>query len=110
MIREKQASGSSGLAVLFVLLLALGGSTALFIQAVNLRNGGLSLLWGLIWLAAIVMLFGLFMVNPNEGRVLQLFGEYVGTVKRPGLRWANPFLTKKRVSLRVRNFETASRL
>ena len=46
------------------------------------------------------------MVNPNEGRVLQLFGRYVGTVKDQGLRWANPLLTKKRISLRVRNFET----
>ena len=51
-------------------------------------------------------LIGLFVVNPNEGRVLQLFGDYVGTVKTPGLRWANPFYTKKRISLRVRNFES----
>ena len=50
---------------------------------------------------------GLFVVNPNEGRVLQLFGDYVGTVKTPGLRWANPLYTKKRISLRVRNFESA---
>jgi regulator of protease activity HflC (stomatin/prohibitin superfamily) len=52
------------------------------------------------------LLAGLFMVNPNEGRVLQLFGDYRGTVKEPGLRWANPFYTKKAISLRVRNFET----
>jgi regulator of protease activity HflC (stomatin/prohibitin superfamily) len=50
---------------------------------------------------------GLFVVNPNEGRVLQLFGDYVGTVRIPGLRWANPFYSKKRISLRVRNFESA---
>jgi regulator of protease activity HflC (stomatin/prohibitin superfamily) len=49
---------------------------------------------------------GLFMVNPNEARVLQLFGEYAGTAKVPGLRWANPLLTRKRISLRVRNFES----
>ena len=55
---------------------------------------------------AIFLLVGLFVVNPNEGRVLQLFGRYVGTVKDQGLRWANPLLTKKRISLRVRNFET----
>jgi len=55
----------------------------------------------------VFLLFGLFVVNPNEAKVLQLFGTYVGTVKDPGLRWANPFYTKKRVSLRVRNFETS---
>jgi regulator of protease activity HflC (stomatin/prohibitin superfamily) len=52
-------------------------------------------------------LAGLFMVQPNQGAVLQLFGRYVGTVRKAGLQWANPFLSKHRVSLRVRNFETA---
>jgi regulator of protease activity HflC (stomatin/prohibitin superfamily) len=55
----------------------------------------------------IVLLLGLFIVNPNEGRVLQFFGDYVGTAKKAGLRWANPLYTKKRISLRVRNFESA---
>lgn len=50
---------------------------------------------------------GLFMVNPNEGRVLQLFGKYAGTAKNDGLRWANPLYSKKKISLRVRNFETS---
>jgi regulator of protease activity HflC (stomatin/prohibitin superfamily) len=54
-----------------------------------------------------VSIKGFFVVNPNEGKVMQLFGDYKGTVKRPGLRWANPFYSKRRVSLRVRNFETA---
>ena len=49
---------------------------------------------------------GFFLVNPNEAKVLQLFGKYVGSVKTTGLRYANPFYTKRRVSLRVRNFET----
>jgi regulator of protease activity HflC (stomatin/prohibitin superfamily) len=60
----------------------------------------------LVWLVTIVALGGLFVVDPYEGRVLQLFGRYVGTVKDPGLRWASPFYTKRRISLRVRNFET----
>jgi regulator of protease activity HflC (stomatin/prohibitin superfamily) len=58
-------------------------------------------------LLTIFLSAGLFVVNPNEGRVLQLFGDYVGTVRIPGLRWANPFFTTKRISLRVRNFESA---
>ena len=57
-------------------------------------------------LLLIFLLAGLFVVNPNEGRVLLLFGRYKGTVKDQGLHWANPLLTKRRISLRVRNFET----
>ncbi len=60
----------------------------------------------LIVVTDIVCLIGFFVVNPNQARVLQLFGKYVGTVRDPGLRWANPFYTKKAISLRVRNFET----
>jgi regulator of protease activity HflC (stomatin/prohibitin superfamily) len=55
----------------------------------------------------ILLLKGFFTVAPNEGRVLQLFGSYVGTAKTAGLRWANPFYSKKRISLRVRNFESS---
>jgi regulator of protease activity HflC (stomatin/prohibitin superfamily) len=55
----------------------------------------------------IVALTGLFSVQPNQARVLMLFGKYVGSVKTAGLWWANPFFTKKSISLRVRNFETA---
>ena len=58
-------------------------------------------------LVLIVCLAGLFMVQPNQGVVVQLFGKYVGTCREPGLRWTNPFYSKKPVSLRVRNFESA---
>jgi regulator of protease activity HflC (stomatin/prohibitin superfamily) len=60
----------------------------------------------LLDVAGLVFLAGLFVVNPNEGRVFQLFGKYVGTGRQEGLRWANPLYTKKRVSLRVRSFES----
>jgi regulator of protease activity HflC (stomatin/prohibitin superfamily) len=74
----------------------------------SLRQGevGLAVALLIVDVVAVALLPGLFMVNPNEGRVLQLFGDYRGTVKDPGLRWANPFYTKKAISLRVRNFET----
>jgi regulator of protease activity HflC (stomatin/prohibitin superfamily) len=52
------------------------------------------------------LLKGFFKVAPNEAKVLQLFGNYVGTGKVPGLRWTNPFYSKTKVSLRVRNFES----
>jgi regulator of protease activity HflC (stomatin/prohibitin superfamily) len=63
--------------------------------------------WAFVEVVGIVCLTGFFVVNPNEGRVLQFFGAYRGTVKNAGLRWANPFYTKRPISLRVRNFESA---
>ncbi|WP_068421720.1 SPFH domain-containing protein [Planctomyces sp. SH-PL62] len=60
-------------------------------------------------LSGVVVFFGLvglFTVGPNEAKVLQFFGDYRGTVREPGLRWVNPFFTKRSVSLRVRNFES----
>jgi regulator of protease activity HflC (stomatin/prohibitin superfamily) len=64
------------------------------------------LAWMAVEIIVIVCLFGFFIVNPNEGRVMQLFGDYKGTVKTAGLRWANPFYSKRHISLRVRNFES----
>jgi regulator of protease activity HflC (stomatin/prohibitin superfamily) len=55
-------------------------------------------------------LVGYFVVGPNDSRTLVLFGHYRGTVRRIGLHWTNPFTSKKRVSLRVRTFETGSQL
>jgi regulator of protease activity HflC (stomatin/prohibitin superfamily) len=57
--------------------------------------------------AAILVLKGNFVIGPNEARVLTFFGKYTGTVRESGLRWANPFATKREISLRARNFETA---
>ena len=54
----------------------------------------------------IFVLIGLYMVEPNQAAVLSLFGKYVGTVKDNGLRWNNPFFGKRKVSQRVRNFES----
>ncbi|MQA91048.1 MAG: SPFH domain-containing protein [Gemmatimonas sp.] len=59
-------------------------------------------------LAGFVALFGLKAIQPNQARVLLLFGEYRGSAKESGFYWVNPFYTKKKVSLRVRNFETGS--
>ena len=60
-----------------------------------------------IFVVSIFLLPGLFGVQPNQAVVLTLFGKYAGTVREQGLRWVNPFLSKKRLSMRVRNFETA---
>ncbi|AMU99314.1 SPFH domain-containing protein [Xanthomonas citri] len=60
----------------------------------------------LIAAACIFMLAGLYTLEPNQAAVLSLFGKYVGTVKDAGLRWNVPFYAKRRVSQRVRNFES----
>jgi regulator of protease activity HflC (stomatin/prohibitin superfamily) len=62
---------------------------------------------GLVALLLAGAFVGFFVVNPNEARLLQLFGKYEGTAHTPGLRWANPLYTRRPISLRVRNFETA---
>ena len=59
-------------------------------------------------LAGVLVLAGLMAVGPNEARVCSLFGEYVGTVRQTGFFWANPFYTKRPITLRIRNFETGS--
>ena len=107
MVREKEKSAVSGYLALAVLLLALAASIYGFVQGVIHQDKGTAIASILVFVGSIVLLAGLFVVNPNEGRVLQLFGSYVGTVKQPGLRFANPFYSKRRLSLRVRNFESA---
>jgi len=60
----------------------------------------------LAFIVIVILYKGFFMVHPNQAKVLQLFGNYVGSVRETGLRWANPFYSKEAVSLRVRNFES----
>jgi len=107
MIRERENNGIPGLPVLLTLLLVVAALVWLLISAIRAQEP-LAIVGTTIGLVvAVFLLFGLFMVNPNEGRVLQLFGAYAGTAKLQGLRWANPFYTKKSVSLRIRNFESS---
>lgn len=106
MIREIPRKAWSGYLMIVVLLVAEIASIYWFVQEVRLQYVP-GILTALIVLSVVTVLwFGFFMVHPNEARVLQLFGAYVGTVRDPGLRWANPFYTKKPVSVRVRNFES----
>ena len=106
MIREREIRPLPGVFMLFVFSGGMFGLLALFIAAANRHDGWMALLWGMAWLVDIICLAGLFIVNPNEAKVIQLFGNYVGTVKEPGFKWINPFSTKRKVSQRVRNFET----
>jgi regulator of protease activity HflC (stomatin/prohibitin superfamily) len=114
MIREVEYKAYNGVAVL--LLLLLGEMVAVFMLMVGARiislGDGATERPGLVLAAVIlitvlsVCLRGLFVVNPNEGKVITLFGRYTGTEKRAGLWFANPLTARERISLRVRNFET----
>ena len=107
MIREKLRSVSSGWGIFGVLLaIDLAALFGIYLSVEANNPAGIMTSIVVAVLAAL-MYPGLFIVNPNEGKVLQLFGAYKGTVRQEGLRWANPLYTKKRVSLRIRNFESA---
>jgi regulator of protease activity HflC (stomatin/prohibitin superfamily) len=107
MIREREAASLPGLPALLLLLIALGFTVYALVTRI-LGDSVLGTISGvLLVVVECFLIAGVFVVNPNEGRVMQFFGDYVGTVKRAGLRWANPFYTKKRISLRIRNFESA---
>ncbi|MEZ5314256.1 MAG: SPFH domain-containing protein [Thermoanaerobaculia bacterium] len=105
-MREKAASTANGLVALVVLLLLLGATIALMISSARAGETGRAALGIPAIVVLFVLLCGLFMVEPNQGRVLTLFGSYRGTERRAGLRYANPFFSKRAISLRVRNFET----
>ena len=102
-ISRKCASGYLALVVLPVLLFLDGW---LFFQMVVAEYPP-GIVLAVLGFAVIMICFkGFFMVHPNQAKVLQLFGSYVGSVRETGLRWANPFYSKEAVSLRVRNFES----
>ena len=106
MIQERTrnvASGYLALVVLPALTLVFGW---LFIRAAQMNEPMYAVIYVLVLLLLLICYKGFFMVHPNQAKVLQLFGTYVGSVRQTGLRWANPFYSKVPVSLRVRNFES----
>ena len=99
MTQEKELKASNGYVMLFVFFILFFGSIIGFTIMKSL--------WFIAGiLIALFILPGLILVNPNESRVLLLFGDYKGTVKQNGLFWVNPFYTKKKISLRARNFDS----
>jgi regulator of protease activity HflC (stomatin/prohibitin superfamily) len=106
MMRELKRDALPGIPVLLLLLATEVAAIAWLVAAAR-RAAVVEILAAVVAIVAVlVLLGGHFTVGPNQGRVLQLFGAYRGTAREPGLRWANPFYTKRRVSLRIRNFET----
>jgi regulator of protease activity HflC (stomatin/prohibitin superfamily) len=114
MIRELPKKAPHGIPVLVFLLFLVAATVWAVVRTAIALSGydpGPTQIWSLVALIVfllfeVFLLTGLFTVQPNKGKVLLLFGDYKGTVRDPGLRWANPFYTKRAVSLRVRNFET----
>ena len=106
MIREEVRKVSSGYLMLVVLVIA-QLATAYGIYRAVLAESVPGIITAVIAsIVVLIMWAGLFMIHPNEAKVLQLFGKYVGTAHEPGLKWANPFFQKTAVSTRVRNFES----
>lgn len=106
MIEERIRKAPSGLLALPVLLLLFALDVYLLIRGSIDGTLWLILVASLLIPVLLILSAGLFTVAPNEARVLQLFGSYVGTVRDTGLRYTNPLYSKRRISVRVRNFET----
>jgi regulator of protease activity HflC (stomatin/prohibitin superfamily) len=108
MLREIAFRPANGLAMLFLCLAVDVAAIPLIIKGAGGGWPPVAVIGGLTLLVASLFGFaGLFTVAPNEAKVLTLFGTYKGTVHDTGLWFANPFMTKQAVSLRIRNFETS---
>ncbi|MGB5510660.1 MAG: SPFH domain-containing protein [Woeseiaceae bacterium] len=106
MIREQVKPVWSGYPMLVILAAAQIASAYAFFVAIRAMSIVGLVAAVLTSIVVIICWVGFFMVHPNEAKVLQLFGKYVGTTHEPGLKWANPFFAKQAVSVRIRNFES----
>jgi hypothetical protein len=106
MIKEIERKGVPGMLMAAILLAAFGLSAYLLSRSVNPEWVPGIIGAGVLFTAAAVCIGGFLLVNPNEARVLILFGKYAGSITRDGFWWVNPFTVKKKISRRVRNFET----
>lgn len=105
-IAEKPANKLNGFLMLVFTIALQAFSVYLLIISININNP--EILWIVIPLMIIdfIMMSGFVVVQPNDSRVLILFGKYTGTVRQPGFYWVNPFTVRKKVSLRIRNFNS----
>lgn len=108
MTHEKPFTPSSGWVGLTGTLILGGIALSLFWTGIPSKSPQLIIPGVTFALSTFITLFGYMAIAPNDSRILLLFGDYRGTVKTSGFFWVNPFFTKKKLSLRVRNFETGS--
>jgi regulator of protease activity HflC (stomatin/prohibitin superfamily) len=106
-MRERPLSTMSGIPMLLLLLAITSVLVWQLIRFAKAGQEGLAITMALGLVVVFFLWMGFFIVQPNTGAVLQLFGKYVGTSREAGLRWTNPFYAKKAVTLRVRNFESS---
>ncbi|MBL0212978.1 MAG: SPFH domain-containing protein [Myxococcales bacterium] len=108
-MKERDAISMSGWLALLLGLGCLGGAIypLTMIRQHPLDPAMYILAAAAIFITGIILLAGCLVIGPNESRVLTFFGRYTGSVKTSGLRWVNPFTSKREVSLRARNFESA---
>ncbi|KOY52307.1 SPFH domain-containing protein [Polaribacter dokdonensis] len=99
MTAEKIIKPANGYLMLIIVLTLLIGSIVLGIKQEQP-------LYIIVSVISFFGLFGFILVNPNTSKVVLLFGKYVGTIKANGLYWANPFYSKKKISLRASNFDS----
>ena len=105
-MKENQLNSLNGITVLLASLAACGVATYGFYIGAQANDGFIALSSLAVLIVFSFLMIGLYMVEPNQAAVASLFGKYVGTVKEQGLRWNNPFYSKKKISLRTRNFES----
>ncbi|MEE2842871.1 MAG: SPFH domain-containing protein, partial [Planctomycetota bacterium] len=108
-IDEKRYKPKSGWSILPISLGLFFGGIALFVVTLAHFLAPIPLISAIVmFICGLISLFGFMAIAPNDSRVLLLFGDYRGTARESGFFWVNPFFSKKKLSLRIRNFETGS--
>ncbi len=105
-IKEKAANKFNGFVMLFILIVLIVLEIYLIVLIANTEN--VNILWVFLPMIFVIILLsiGFSVVQPNDSRVLILFGKYIGTIRDSGFWWVNPFTVKRKVSLRIRNFNS----
>jgi regulator of protease activity HflC (stomatin/prohibitin superfamily) len=106
MLQERKAGGFSGWLMLFTLVALMFVLLAGLINSARTKEDWSTVAWLIAVILDGILLCGFIVVNPNEAKVVQLFGTYKGTLREMGFWWMNPLMSKRRISLRIRNFET----
>jgi regulator of protease activity HflC (stomatin/prohibitin superfamily) len=106
-MNERPYSAPSGIPALLTIVALFIANAVWLVYSIRAQMVAAIIIAILVGIVLLIALAGFFTVAPNEGKVLQFFGRYVGTVRDAGPRWTNPFYSKRGVSLRVRNFESS---